>query len=104
MGEVALRSRADEWEFVAAKSRVWLARNMMGDQDPELILAQARDKLQVLHATQVDKRNDEAKRVAAQGSDSFEAAATKTVQQTITPKTVCNMINYEAFVKMMMAK
>merc|ERR1712187_445615 len=107
MGEVVLSSRAEEWEFVVAKARAWLASMMAGDQNPESIIAQARDKMKppLLMTNEKTKAHKlQSIEIQAQGKAVLETGAAKTTAKTGMPKPKRNMINYEEFVKMMMSK
>jgi len=112
--EVVLPSQAEEWEFVAAKALDWLKREITGTKAAEELLKEARCQLEKIREEGTragGNKNVEADPAAAEsntvptagfGFPQAEASSHKTPRKASKKKR--GDINYEEFVRMMMAK
>jgi calmodulin len=92
--EHSLPNRAEDWEFVAEKARAWLVKQLGGNRDLATLIAEAKDTVRMLDATGMGFEKH-------QTHEPTVVIAAETKPQRSQP---CGMINYEEFVKMMMAK
>jgi len=117
--QVALPSMAEEWEFVASKAQAWLTCEAGSATGSELIMAKAREKLKTFQLQDAKKMEAEAEALKVKLEEEArktemeksmhedlqkaESKCSKNSKETRT-RTVPHMVNYEDFVKMMMAK
>jgi Ca2+-binding EF-hand superfamily protein len=96
--KVVLPTRAQEWELVASKALAWLTHETGYSQMSESLVTQACEKLKSLQDKHVVKSDDETT-TASSASEPYHP----TQAPTCCPATP-GMVNYEDFVRMMMAK
>merc|ERR1712048_1539796 len=97
--EVILPFRAEEWEFVASKAQVWLCHEVGNVDDVESLIAKGREKLNGFQAEYAR---------TLEGAAAETAKAASPTPQSVVPTSSApkrtGMINYEDFIRMMMAK
>jgi len=94
--QLRLRDRAEEWKLVAEKGRQWLEKHLVGDLQQLLDFAHERVSGYLpVDGVQDAETREEAHNPSARTSEKIPDA---------TGKSFSGMINYEEFVKMMMAK
>jgi len=116
--QVALLSLAEEWEFVASKAQTWLTCEAGSATSSEMIMAKAREKLKMFQLQDAKKMEAKAealkveldedarkmeKEKSIQELQKAEGERSKNSKETSTGM-VPHMINYEDFVRMMMAR
>jgi len=116
--EVHLASRQEEWEFVVNKARSWLKRHPELGVRSELVEAAAHARIQTLEAAAANKpavasaaSTPPAASIPAPGSVAAPPPAPRAVAPAPAPRTRAKpskapkgQINYDEFVRMMMAK